>query len=69
MVSNVNSSAVRNAYASNLGESKETKQAASSDKASSAEKSKVEQIKESIGSGEYKVDLQAVAEKMAQDLL
>jgi len=31
--------------------------------------SKVEKIKESLASGEYKVDLQALSEKIADELL
>ena len=69
MISQLNTSALRNAYASSLGEPKEAKQTVVADKQSSTENSKVEQLKESIGSGMYKVDLQAVAQKMAQDLL
>ena len=69
MISQLNSSAVGGAYSNNIGDSKEVKQATKSEKASSVEQTKVEQLKESINSGAYKVNLQAVAEKMAQDLL
>ncbi len=69
MISQLNSSALRGAYSSSLGEPKETKMASTTDKAFSAEKTKAEQLKESIDSGTYRVNLQAVAEKMAQDLL
>jgi flagellar biosynthesis anti-sigma factor FlgM len=69
MISQANNSALRGAYSSTLGESKMTKEATKTEKTSSVEQTKVEQLKELISSGAYKVDLQALAEKMAQDLL
>ncbi|WP_457745799.1 flagellar biosynthesis anti-sigma factor FlgM [Sulfurimonas sp.] len=68
MISTINSGAVRSAYTNNLNDAK-------SDKANAKVTTKedgttrIEKLKESIDSGEYKVDLEAVAQKMAQDLL
>jgi len=69
MISQLNNSALKGTYSSSLGESKVAKEATKPEKVSSSEQTKVEQLKESINSGAYKVNLQAVAEKMAQDLL
>ncbi len=66
MISQTNSSAVRTAYANNFGESKETKGATVSKQ---GDTSKVEQIKEALSSGEYKVDLEALSKKIADELL
>ncbi len=57
MISQTNSPAIRTAYASNLGESKETKEAKQTTISSQGDTSRVEQIKEALNSGEYKVDL------------
>ena len=68
MISQVNSSAVRSAYTNNLAEPKETKKAGTN-VSEQGDMSKVEQIKESLESGEYKVNLQALSEKIADTLL
>lgn len=74
MISQTNSAAVRNAYASNLGEAKDVKDAkVESAKPTVVSKqgdtSKVEQIKEALNSGQYKVDLDALSELIADELL
>jgi anti-sigma28 factor (negative regulator of flagellin synthesis) len=69
MISQVNSSVIRNAYASNNGESKETSAKANVNVNKQGDMSKIERIKESIESGEYKIDLQALSEKIAEELL
>ena len=66
MISQTNSSGVRTAYANNFGETKEAKGAAVSKQ---GDTSKIEQIKESLASGEYKVDLEALSKKIADELL
>jgi len=66
MISQTNNSALRAAYPNKVNESKEPKQASVS---SQNETSKVEELKESIDSGEYKVNIQALSEKMADSLL
>ena len=68
MISQVNGSAIRNAYGSSLGESKET-QKASTNISKQGDTSKVEQIKEALKSGEYKINLEALSEKIAEELL
>lgn len=68
MISQVNSSMVGSAYANNSTVNTEKKQA-SSLTTSSQNESKIDKIKESIGSGEYKVDLSALSKKMADELL
>ena len=67
MISQTNSSAVHAAYQSKTTESKEAKQSTPVTK--QGDTSKVEQLKESIGSGEYKVNIQALSEKIADSLL
>jgi anti-sigma28 factor (negative regulator of flagellin synthesis) len=67
MISQTNSSAVHTAYQSKTAESKEAKQSASVTK--EGDTSKLDQLKESIDSGEYKVNIQAVSEKIADSLL
>ncbi|MDD2789958.1 MAG: flagellar biosynthesis anti-sigma factor FlgM [Sulfurimonas sp.] len=69
MISQANSSALRSVYASGLGEAKETKKEAGTTVNKQGDTSKIEQIKEAINSGEYKVDLQTLSEKIAQELL
>lgn len=69
MISQLNSAAMRTAINSTLGEPKETKQAATVPNAKLTNENKIEQLKESINSGDYKLDLQVLSEKMAQELL
>ena len=67
MISQVNGSAVFNAYSNSSNESKEITQKATVSK--QGDMSKVERIKESLESGEYNMNLQALSEKIAQELL
>jgi len=67
MISKANSSALNAAYSSKLGESKDVKQAVSITK--QGDTSKIEQLRESIDSGEYKVNLDALSKKIAEELL
>lgn len=69
MISQTNSSAIRSAYASNLGDSKEVRQAKPVTISKQGDMSKVEQIKEALNSGEYKVDLEKLSQKIADELL
>jgi anti-sigma28 factor (negative regulator of flagellin synthesis) len=69
MISQVNSAAIRSAYNNNLGEPKEAKPSTNSANAKLTGTNKIEQLKESINAGEYKIDLTALSEKMAQELL
>ena len=72
MISQTNSSAIRTAYASNFGEAKEVMSSTDS-KATVVSKqgdtSRVEQIKEALNSGQYKIDLDALSEMIADELL
>jgi len=67
MISQTNSSAVHTAYQSKTAESKETKQSTPVTK--QGDTSKADQLKESIGSGEYKVNIEALSQKIADSLL
>jgi len=71
MISNVNNAAVTSAYANNSNNKlqKGATHKAESTISSQGDKSKVDQIKESIQSGTYKVDLQALSQKIAEELL
>ena len=68
MISQANGSAV-NAYTNNnMGEAKSAK-AKPTVISQQGDTSRVEQIKEALNSGEYKIDLQALSEKIADELL
>ena len=67
MISQANSSALRASYPSNTGDTKATKTTTSVSQ--NASTSKVDQLKESIDSGAYKVNVQELSEKMADSLL
>ncbi len=69
MISQTNGSAIRTAYANNFGESKEAKETSKATVSQQGDTSKIEQIKESLASGEYKVDLEALSKKIADELL
>jgi len=67
MISQLNSSSIRNAYSSNIGEARDSSSKISVSK--QGDMSKVDRIKESLESGEYKINIQALSEKIAGDLL
>jgi len=67
MISQTNTSVIRNVYPNKLNESKEPKPNATL--TTSGDVSKIEKLKESIDSGEYKVNLQVLSERMADSLL
>lgn len=69
MISQVNSANVRSAYAGNFGESKEVSQKNGVAVSKQGDTSKVEQIKEALLSGEYKINLQTLSEKIAEELM
>jgi flagellar biosynthesis anti-sigma factor FlgM len=66
MISQVNNSSVATTIANNAAKNTQTKQSVGTSQNSA---NRVEQLKESINSGEYKVDLSALANKMADELL
>ncbi len=71
MISQVNGAGVTSIYANNSNNKiqKGATQKAESIISSQGDKSKVDQIKESITSGTYKIDLQALSQKIAEELL
>jgi len=66
MISQTNNMALRTAYPTKINESREPRQAATK---ADTQQSKVDQLKEAIGSGSYKVNIDALSEKMADSLL
>ena len=73
MITGTNSSVFRNAYASNINEAKEMKtQTQQKDTKISitqqGDKSRVDELKDAINSGEYKVDLTKLSEMIADEL-
>ena len=68
MISGVNSSVVGNTYANNMTD-KEIKPNAKLATSKDGSANKIEKLKEAIDSGEYKIDLSALSEKMADELL
>jgi len=69
MISQANSSAIRSLQASNLGEPKDVKQVKATKISSQGDTSNVERIKEALDAGEYKIDLEALSQKIADELL
>jgi len=68
MISQMNSATLKSAYTSDLKKSKESKKS-SSNVSKQGDTSKIERIKEALDSGEYKINLQALSEKIADELL
>lgn len=68
MISNVNASSVASAYMNNTTKSKPQSGNVGTENANK-DLTKVDKLKEMIASGEYKVDLLATAEKMADALV
>ena len=69
MISGINNSAVRSAYANSMNENKELKPNVKLTASQDGSKNRIEKLKEAIESGEYKVDLSALSQKMADELL
>jgi anti-sigma28 factor (negative regulator of flagellin synthesis) len=67
MISQANSSTVGAAYLNNRVDNKTTKESTIVSKETN--NSKIDKLKESIDSGEYKVNIQSISEKMADSLL
>ena len=64
----MNSSVIRNVYASNFEEAK-NKSVKPAFITQQGDTSRVEQIKEALDSGEYKINLDALSELIADELL
>ncbi|MDT8338328.1 MAG: flagellar biosynthesis anti-sigma factor FlgM [Sulfurimonas sp.] len=69
MISQVNQAGVRAAYTKTLDEEKEVSKKTSTTVSQQGDTSKVERIKEALESGEYKINLQALSEKIAEELM
>lgn len=69
MISQIANTALRGAYTNSFSESKDVKQSGSANITKQGDTSKIEQLKEGIESGEYKIDLQALSKKIAEELL
>ena len=67
MISQVNAS-INNAFASNSNEMKAT-QKDGANISQQGDMSKIERIKESLESGEYKINIEALSQKIAEELL
>lgn len=67
MISNVNNAAIGAAYSK--GESKNVSQKSATNISAQGDTAKIERIKEALDNGEYKIDLQALSEKIAEELL
>jgi anti-sigma28 factor (negative regulator of flagellin synthesis) len=68
MISNIGSSGIQTAY--NLNENKkDLKPNAKVASMQNGSQTKIEHLKESIDSGEYKIDLSALSQKMADELM
>lgn len=73
MISSVNSTVAGSAYSNNSNEVKQAKKAdsqkAEANISTQGDMSKIDQIKSSIESGEYKINLAALSQKIADELL
>jgi anti-sigma28 factor (negative regulator of flagellin synthesis) len=68
----MNGSVVANTYANTTKEAKQDKEAlqkTDSSISSQGDTSKIDQIKNDISSGEYKINLEALSQKIADELL
>ena len=68
MITQANSANVRNAYTS-ASDNKEVAKKAGAIISSQGDMSKVQLIQEALESGEYKINIQALSEKIADELL
>ena len=71
MISQVNGGNVRAAYSNALTENKEAsaKAKAKTSVSEQGDTSKVERIKEALATGEYKINLEALSQKIAEELM
>jgi len=68
MISQVNGAAVRSAY-TNSTQNKEVSQKSTTTVSTQGDTSKVDQIKQDLESGEYKINLEALSKKIADELM
>jgi len=69
MITQTTNTMIRNAYPSNITDSKDIKSKNSINITQQGDTSKVEQLKGAINSGEYQIDLQGLSQKIAEELL
>lgn len=69
MISQLSGASIRSAYANGFGESKEVSQKNSLNISKQGDLDKVDQIKSAIESGEYKVNLHTLSQKIAEELM
>jgi flagellar biosynthesis anti-sigma factor FlgM len=69
MISRINSANVGTTYANSSSQGKEVSQKAGASISKQGDTSKVDQIKEALESGEYKMNLQALSKKIAEELM
>ena len=69
MITQTNNTIIRNAYTNNFNDNKDVKTKTSVSISKQGDTSRVEQLKDAIDSGEYRIDLQALSQKIAQELL
>ncbi|MCX6077889.1 MAG: flagellar biosynthesis anti-sigma factor FlgM [Campylobacterales bacterium] len=69
MISQLNSSALFNAYSSNNAEAKEVTKKDTTNISKQGDTSKIERIKDALDSGEYKINLHALSQKIVDELL
>ena len=67
MISQINNASVRSTYSNSLAENKDVSQKSNVTK--QGDTSKVEQIKEALESGEYKINIEALSKKIADELM
>jgi len=69
MISQTNSTVVRSAYANSSSDVKEAAKTEGTRVSQQGDTSKVDQIKEALESGEYKINLEALSQKIAEELM
>ena len=69
MISQVNSAAVRSAYTNSSGQTKEVAPKQGTNVSQQGDTSKVDQIKEALASGEYRINIEALSQKIADELM
>ena len=69
MISQINGTNIRNPYADNVGDKKEVSEKTGANVSKQGDTSKVDQIKEALESGEYKINLEALSRKIAYELM
>ncbi|MCF6310445.1 MAG: flagellar biosynthesis anti-sigma factor FlgM [Sulfurimonas sp.] len=69
MISQVNGASVRNAYPNGVGDKKEVSDKVGASVSKQGNTSKVDHIKGALESGEYKINLEALSKKIAEELM